>query len=79
MHKLQFTDKDYKKYEIEDGLYLECSHVDKDDNTSFFYAEIEFENEGDAKDWEPLEFLGEEVTYDPEYKMVNYWKITKGK
>ncbi|MCL2773364.1 MAG: hypothetical protein FWD71_08430 [Oscillospiraceae bacterium] len=69
--------KDYRKYQLPDGLMLECSQVDKDSATEFMYAEIEFENEKQAKTFIVLDFLGKEITNCPEYKMKNYWNHTR--
>ena len=45
----------------------------------FIYAEIEFSSEEDAKNFKLPDFLDwEEVTYDENYKMKNYWNRTRG-
>lgn len=44
----------------------------------FIYAEIEFSSEEDAKKFKLPDFLDwEEVTYDENYKMKNYWNRTR--
>ena len=70
-------EKDYRKYQLSDGLILECSHVDKGSASEFIYAEIEFENEEQAKEFIVPDFLEKEITDCPEYKMKNYWKRTR--
>ena len=37
------------------------------------FAEVEFESEDEANSFIPLSFMLEEVTYDKQYKMKNYW------
>lgn len=68
--------KDYKVYDLE-GLRLEVSYVDAGNHSEFFYAEIEFSSEEEAEKFNPPSFLFEEVTYDRNYKMKNYWKRTR--
>ena len=68
--------KIYKKYELENGLVLECSLVDADTKNSFYYAEIEFESEQAANSF-ILPFDALEVTFDKNYKMKNYWSKTR--
>ena len=66
--------KDYYTYFV--GPYkIEVSKVDN----SWIYAEVEFDSEEEAKNyvfpWPEL--VIQEVTYDEEYKMKNYWKDTR--
>ena len=72
-----FISKLCRKYQLDGGLILECSHVDAARKSEFMYAEIEFESELQALAFEPPPYLGREVTYDPEYKMKNYWQKTR--
>ena len=67
-------DKRINEYTIHD---LEFSIVDKGTPNEFMYAEIEFFDEEDANEYIPDYFLGKEVTYDPNYKMKNYWVRTR--
>ena len=68
--------KDYKKYQF--GPWeLEVSLVDSGTEWEFYYAEIEFPTEQDAKAFEVPAYFGEEITYNKEYKMKNYWKRTR--
>ena len=60
------------------GKYkLELNIVDKGTENEFCYGEIEFSSEEEALAFEPLDYFGEEVTYDNSYKMKNYWKRTR--
>lgn len=69
--------KNFREYRLGD-LVLEVSHVDFNTEDAFFYAEIEFPTEEDAKNFVPMEYLGKEITFDENYKMKNYWKRTRG-
>ena len=68
--------KEYKAYRLGEWI-LEVAHVEPDTQNPFFYAEIEFPMEADAKAFVPPDYLGQEVTFDKEYKMKNYWKRTR--
>ena len=69
--------KDYKTYKL--GPWkLEVSKVDGGTRHEFFYAEIEFPTEQDAKEFDPPTFFGREITFNEDYKMKNYWKRTRG-
>lgn len=63
--------KDYHAYRLEDGHILECSNVD---HGAFFYAEVEFESEEEARSWQPLDWLGPELTYDRRFTMGAYYR-----
>ena len=60
-----------------DGYRLELNIVDKGTENEFCYGEIEFSSEEEALAFKPLDWFGEEVTYDSSYKMKNYWKRTR--
>lgn len=47
-------------------------------NNTFLYAEVEFKTEDEANKYIfPFDdIVIKEVTYDPKYKMKNYWKET---
>lgn len=62
--------KDYRAYDLGDGLTLECSVVD---GGAFSYAEVEFDSEQAAMAWQPLDCLGRETTYASGFKMKRYW------
>ncbi|MCQ2441872.1 MAG: hypothetical protein MJ077_01900 [Oscillospiraceae bacterium] len=66
--------KDYHAYRLPDGNILECSVVDYG---AFSYAEVEFESEEAANAWEPLSFLGPELTYDRRFTMGSYYRERK--
>ena len=72
-----FIVKDFFQHMGEDGHNYEFSVVD---NGAFIYAEVEFksEEEANAFDWPWPEVLIEEVTYNPSWKMKEYWKRTRG-
>ena len=73
-------DKVIKKIHWEtyiDQYKLELNIVDKGTENEFCYGEIEFGSEEEALAFEPLDYFGEEVTYDNSYKMKNYWKRTR--
>ena len=69
--------KDYRIYQLENGLKLECSRVDPGTPTEFYYAEVEFQDESQAKAFCPPGFLGREVTYDNNYRMKAYYQRKK--
>ena len=72
-----FVSKDFRVYQLPDGLELECSLVDKGKSSEFMYAEIEFPNVDAAKSFAVLPIFKKEVTEDPAYRMKNYWKKTR--
>lgn len=43
----------------------------------FSYAEVEFASEEEAIQWEPLDCLGRETTYEPGISMRDYWNNRK--
>lgn len=47
------------------------------DDGAFIYAEIEFETEEQARNYQPPIDDAVEVTDNPEYKMKNYWLRTR--
>ena len=63
--------KDFRKYR-HDGYIIEISKVDN----CWYYAEVEFCDKQEMVNylfpWPEL--ILNEVTYDPAYKMKNYWK-----
>lgn len=68
--------KDIRNYMTKDGKKLETSIVDKELDTAFIYAEIEFESEEEALKHE-LYLDAVDVTTDNYYKMKNYWLRTR--
>ncbi len=69
--------KDFKVFLLPDGHHLECSLVDRDTPTSFYYAEVEFPSVEQANAFVPPTFLGEEKTEDPAFTMSGYWEKKK--
>lgn len=69
-------EKDYRIYKMPNEMLLECSSVD---GGKMFYAEIEFDCEADANEFNCWGFLKEEneTTGNDYYKMKNYWKRTR--
>ena len=68
--------KDYKKYKL--GPWkLEVALVDPGADWEFYYAEIEFPTEQDAKNFVVPNYFGREITFNADYKMKNYWKRTR--
>lgn len=72
----KMIEKLYRKYQF-GKLILEVCHVDEGLESEFYYGEIEFESEEEARAFEAPEWLGKEVTYDENYKMKNFWKRTR--
>jgi len=68
--------KDYKKYKLGQWKF-EVACVDPGTDREFFYGEIEFPTEQDAKDFVVPSYFGREITFNDEYKMKNYWKRTR--
>ena len=72
----RMIEKLYRKYRF--GQYeLEVCHVDPGTENEFYYGEIEFTSEEEARAFEPPHFLSMEVTYDESCKMKSYWKRTR--
>ena len=69
--------KEYKSYAYEKYI-LEVCYVDAEMESAFFYGEIEFSSEEEAKNFQKPDFFGKEVTVEEDYKMKNYWKRTRG-
>ncbi len=66
-------EKDYRAYRLPDGHKLEVSLVDGGQPGAFFYAEVEFESEQEARAFDPPDFLGRELTELPGSSMSDYW------
>lgn len=65
--------KDYRVYDIGNGLSLECSAVTVDGYPDFMYAEVEFGSEEEARVFVPPAYLGREVTEEPKMKMKYFY------
>lgn len=64
--------KHYTRYK-HGGHVIECSIVDDGAKTSFIYGEVEFGSVNEAKEYQWPFDDAEDVTYDSQYKMKNYW------
>ena len=72
-----FIKKEYRVYELPNGLQLECSLVDGGSSCEFMYAEVEFPSVEEAERFAPcFDYVGE-ITQCADYKMKNYWKRTR--
>ena len=65
--------KDFRVYQLDDGLKLEVSLVDEGLPSSFMYAEVEFPSVERAESFAAPEYLGEELTYVDGARMKDYW------
>ena len=68
--------KDHKTFDWQ-GLTLEYSTVDSDQNTGFSYAEIEFASVEQATAFSPPSWFGEETTEQQTFRMKTYWRDTR--
>lgn len=71
-----------RTYELPDGHHLEVNHVDEGAPTEFWYAEVEFGSEEEARAFDPatvgLEaYLSDDVTEQPGQSMGAYWEATR--
>lgn len=67
-----------RTYLLPDGHHLEVNAVDEDADTAFYYAEVEFKTEEEARSFLPEEldlgdYLSDEVTGTPGMSMGAYW------
>lgn len=73
MLKAPIIVKDFRIFELSSGQELECSLVDPGSETAFYYAEVEFDSVEQANAFIPPDWIGWEVTEQPEYAMAEYW------
>ena len=71
-----------RTYQLSDGHHLEVNHVDEGLPSEFWYAEVEFRTEDEARSWNPDEaglsdYLNNEVTNQPGQSMGAYWLVTR--
>jgi CYTH domain-containing protein len=71
-----------RTYQLSDGHHLEVNHVDEGLPSEFWYAEVEFRTEDEARSWNPDEaglsdYLNNEVTHQPGQSMRAYWLVTR--
>ena len=73
--------KEQRRYPLPGGLILEVNQVDRDLDTGFFYAEVEFPDEAAAWAWVPPEnlrnYLSRETTGQSGESMAAYWARTR--
>lgn len=73
--------KEQRRYPLPGGLTLEVNQVDKDRDTGFFYAEVEFSDETAARAWTPpaelAAYLSHETTGQSGESMAAYWARTR--
>lgn len=71
-----------RTYLLPDGHQLEVNHVDEGAPTEFWYAEVEFGSEDEARAFDPAsvglgEYLTDDVTEQPGQSMGAYWAATR--
>lgn len=74
--------KERRDYRLRDGHTLEVNSVDAGSPAAFFYAEVEFKSEEDARAWSPADaglgdYLTDEVTEKKGTSMGAYWERTR--
>lgn len=71
-----------RTYQLPDGHQLEVNHVDEGAPTEFWYAEVEFGSEDEARAFDPAsvglgDYLTDDVTEQPGQSMGAYWTATR--
>lgn len=71
-----------RTYQLPDGRHLEVNHVDEGLPGEFWYAEVEFGSEEEARAWDPAaaglgSYLDDDVTEQPGQSMGAYWAATR--
>lgn len=79
---LPLIPKTRRTYILPDDLHLEVNHVDEGMPGEFWYAEIEYASEDQARNWSPQDagledYLTDDVTDDPGQTMGAYWLMTR--
>ena len=74
--------KERRTYLLPDGKHLEVNHVDEGLETAFWYAEIEFQSEKEAREWKAETvgmdgYLNDDCTGEPDSSMGAYWVQTR--
>ena len=69
-------------YQLPDALTLEVNLVDEGLSSEFMYAEVEYDNEAQARSWDPAscglgEYLSDDVTSQPGQSMSAFWAKTR--
>lgn len=76
------VDKIRRTYRLADGSKLEVNHVDEGLASEFWYAEIEYGSEAEARAWDAgsvglADYLCDDVTEEPGQSMAAYWIQTR--
>lgn len=71
-----------RTYQLPDGHHLEVNSVDEGLPSAFWYAEIEYASEEEARAWKPEsadmeQYLSDECTGKPGSSMGEYWEQTR--
>ena len=66
-------------FELEEDQLIEICIVDEGSPCSFCYAEVEFDSEQEALLFQIKDFLKYEITYNNNFKMKNYWNMTRNR
>jgi CYTH domain-containing protein len=71
-----------RTYQLPDGNHLEVNLVDHGMVTAFWYAEVEYQSEAEARAWQPsavglADYLNDECTGKPGSSMGAYWEQTR--
>lgn len=79
---LPLIKKERREYKLAEGLMLEVNVVDPGTENEYSYAEVEFKNLEDAKNWTPdndglADYLNDECTGRPGSSMGAYWSATR--
>ncbi len=79
---LPLIEKTRRTYQLPDGRHLEVNHVDAGLPGEFWYAEVEFGSEEEARAWDPEAaglgaYLADDVTEKPGQSMGAYWAATR--
>jgi CYTH domain-containing protein len=74
--------KTRRTYQLPDGNHLEVNCVDPGMPTAFWYAEVEYCTEDEARAWQPAsaglaDYLSDECTGKPGSSMGAYWEQTR--
>ena len=74
--------KERRTYLLPDGNHLEVNSVDEGMPSAFWYAEIEFRTEAEARSWKAENvglggYLKDECTGKPGSSMGDYWEQTR--
>ncbi len=79
---LPLIEKVRRTYQLPDGHKLEVNHVDEGLPTEFWYAEVEYDSEEEARAWDPAsvglaDYLSKDVSEAPGSSMGEFWVQTR--